>query len=54
MHNEVYVLWLPLVMEYDVEMTFLKWGWYLEVSAVGESFLSFSFKEHLVKMLGHC
>ena len=53
MRNEAYVLWLSLVTEYGVEMTFLKWGWYLEVSAVGESFLSFSFKELLVNMIGH-
>jgi hypothetical protein len=32
---------------------FLKWGWFLEVSAAVESFLSFSFKELLVNMIGH-
>ena len=33
---------------------FFKWGWYLEVSATGESFLPFSFEELLVNMIGHC
>ena len=53
MRDEVYVLWLSLVMKYVIVVTFLKWGWYLEVSAAVESFLSFSFKELLVNMIGH-
>ena len=52
MRDEVYVLWLSLVMKYVV-VTFLKWGWFLEVSAAVESFLSSSFKELLVNMIGH-
>ena len=46
MRDEVYVVWLLLVMKHVV-VTFLKWGWLLEVSVAVESFLLSHLKNFL-------